>query len=455
MTIEFRENQFLWVERYRPTSVRALILPERIKKYMQDIVDSNEVPHILLGGSPGTGKTSSARAICNELNLDFLIINASENGNIDTLRTTIRSFASTVSFTSDYKVVILDEGDNLSCFAGEQKVFILSDGNVIVVPIEELDGKYFNLFSYDFEKKKAILTDGFAFCNGEKEVYEVEFEDGSIITCTEDHPFFDKDGNAMTIHDGELFSIFIELDGNKLMKIQSIKKIGVRKVYDISVNHPTHNFILENGVVAHNCATMSALRGFMEEFANNCRFIITCNYMNKIIDPIKSRCTCIEFNFNKDEKQKMMMEFDKRVKEILAIEKIEFEKKHLAQLIIKYFPDFRRILNELQRFTKSGELQADIVGSVSNDSISELYRLLSDPKKWGEVRKWVAQHSDDDPNLIFRSLYERSNDFMKPSAIPQLVLHLANYGYKNAFVADPEINLVACLTEIMSDCEFL
>lgn len=317
MSIEFRENQFLWVERYRPTSVSALILPKRIKSYLQEIVDSGEIPHILLSGSPGTGKTSSARALCNELNIDYLIINASENGNIDTLRTTIRSFASTISFTSEYKVVILDEGDSLT---------------------------------------------------------------GS---------------------------------------------------------------------------TQSALRGFMEEFANNCRFILTCNYANKIIQPIHSRCACIEFNFSKEEKQSMLIDFDKRVKEILALEKITYEKKHLAQLIIKFFPDFRRILNELQRYTKGGELQAEIVGSLSNDSIGELFGYLRSAKTWSDVRKWVAQHTDDDPNLIFRALYDKSSDFVKPGSIPQMILHIANYSYKNAFVADPEINLIACLTEIMSDCEFI
>lgn len=316
MNLNKREGHFLWTEAYRPQRIDECVLPERIRGFAKDIVAAGQLPHILMSGGPGCGKTTLAKALCNELGLDFLLINASENGNIDTLRTTIRSYASTVSFTSEYKVVILDESDSLSG------------------------------------------------------------------------------------------------------------------------------------------ATMNALRGFLEEFANNCRFILTCNYSNKIIEPLKSRCTNIDFSFTRDEKQRMLMDFDRRTKEILNIESVEYEKKDLAQIIIRHFPDFRRVLNELQRFTSSGSLDGESSSRTASDSIQELYSYLKDPSKWNDMRKWVAQNSDLDFDLVYRALYDKASDHLEPASIPQLVLHIAEYQYRSGFVADKEITLVACLTSLMSDCTF-
>lgn len=243
------------------------------------------------------------------------------------------------------------------------------------------------------------------------------------------------------------------------MKVVNIRKIGRGRVINLTVDK-NHTFVTANGIVTHNCdnltgATQAALRTFLEEFANNCRFIFTCNYVNKIIEPLRSRCTNIEFSFTRDEKQGMLVDFDRRIKEILKIEGVQFDKRTLAQVVIKYFPDFRRVLNELQRFSSTGSLDGDAVAKVNSDSIIELYSFLKEPSKWNEMRKWVAQNSDLDFDLIYRALYDKSGDYLKPASVPQLVLHIADYQYKSGFVADKEITLVACLTSIMSDCEFI
>lgn len=310
-------EEFLWVEKYRPKTIEECILPKKMKDYFSSMVEGGEIQNMLLVGPPGTGKTTVARALCNELSIDYLMINASENGNIDVLRTTIRSFASTMSFTSKYKVVILDEADYL---------------------------------------------------------------------------------NANS--------------------------------------------------------TQPALRNFIEEFSKNCRFIMTANYANRIIDPLKSRCAVVEFTFTKEDRQELIIQFDRRVKEILANEGVEYDKKILASIIIKYFPDFRKILNELQRNSSNGVLDAAVLTSLSDDSIKKLFTYLKDASKWGEMRKWVVDNIDNDFGLIMRAIYERAHEYVKPSSLPQLVLTLAQYDYKNSFVMDKEINLVAMLTEIMAEVEF-
>jgi DNA polymerase III delta prime subunit len=310
-------EEFLWVEKYRPQTIQDCVLPERMKDYFTDMVKKGEIQNMLLVGGPGTGKTTVARALCNELGIDYLMVNASENGNIDLLRTTIRSFASTMSFTSKYKVVILDEADYL---------------------------------------------------------------------------------NANS--------------------------------------------------------TQPALRNFIEEFSKNCRFIMTANYANRIIDPLKSRCAVVDFQFSKEEKQQMVVSFDRRVKDILENEGVTYDKKVLAQVLVKYFPDFRKILNELQRHTSGGSLESAVLTSLSDDSIKKLFSYLRDTSKWPDMRKWVVDNLDNDFNLIARAIYERADEYVKPGSIPQLVMTIAQFDYKNSFVMDKEINLVAMLTEIMAQVEF-
>lgn len=312
--LERREQESVWSQRYRPSTIADLILPDRFKIQLQAMVDKGQIQNCLFSGSPGTGKTSAALALCDELGLEYLIINASENGNIDTLRTLIRGYASTVSMNGKKKVVILDEGDYL---------------------------------------------------------------------------------NAQS--------------------------------------------------------TQPALRNFLEEFSSNVTFIMTANFKNRIIVPLLSRFAVFDFEFTKDEKSALLMQFDKRIKTILDENSIVYDKKTLAMLLIKYFPDFRKILNELQRNCQTGTLVYSVTSGT--DYIYDLVKLLKE-KDFTGMRKWVSENPDIDFAILQRNLYEKSYEVMEPSSIPQLILHLASYDYKNGFVINPEINLVAMLLEIMSDCSF-
>jgi len=307
-------NDFLWVEKYRPRKIAETILPDDLKQTFQRLVDTGELPNMLFTGTAGLGKTTVAKALCNELNVDYIIINGSEEGNIDTLRGKIKQFASTVSLTGDYKVVILDEAD------------------------------YLNPQS-----------------------------------------------------------------------------------------------------------TQPALRGFIEEFANNCRFILTCNFKNRIIDPLHSRCGVYEFNTTKKDLAVLAQKFFERAKYILDNEGIVYNEKALPPIIIKHAPDWRRIINELQRHAVLGfdpNRTSDLGGSFG-----DLYKSLKE-KDFKKMRSWVTNNMDTDASAIFRGLYDQMYDYLKPQSIPSLVLILADYQYKHAFVADHELNVVACLTEVMANVEF-
>jgi DNA polymerase III delta prime subunit len=309
-------NEFLWVEKYRPKIVSETILPESLKLTFQKIVDGGELPNMLFTGTAGLGKTTVARALCNELGCDLILINGSEEGNIDTLRTKIKQFASSVSLQGGYKVVILDEAD------------------------------YLNPQS-----------------------------------------------------------------------------------------------------------TQPALRGFIEEFSNNCRFILTCNFKNRIIEPLHSRCGVYEFNTSKKSMIELCESFMARCKTILDNEKIEYDDKPLAELIIKFAPDWRRVLNELQRYSINGRIDSGIVANLQDKNFDDLFSHLKN-KNFKSMRSWVVNNIDTDASAIFRAIYDRMSDKVAPQSIPQLVLLLADYQYKNAFVADHELNVVACLTEVMSDVQF-
>lgn len=306
-------EHFLWVEAYRPKTIKDCILPAELKQYFEHVLASGEIQNMLLCGSAGTGKTTVARALCEELNSDYIIINGSEESGIDVLRTKIKSFASTISFTGNTKVVILDEADYLN---------------------------------------------------------------------------------------------------------------------------PN--------------STQPALRRFMEEFASNCRFIFTCNYKNRIIPALHSRCAVIEFKLPKNERVDIAKEFHRRVVRILKQENIQAEPKAVAKVVEKYFPDFRRILNELQRYGQSGVIDEGILVNLGDANMGELVEAIR-TKEWKRMRMWVINNLDQDPASLFRKIY----DTLVPltQQVPQLVLTIADYQYKSAFVSDQEINLVACLTEVMASVE--
>lgn len=309
-------EQFLWVEKYRPKTIEGAILPSGLKKTFQQFVDQENIPNLILSGRAGVGKTTVARAMLEQLSCDYLIINGSMNGNIDTLRNEILQFASTVSFNGNRKYVILDEAD------------------------------YLNPQS-----------------------------------------------------------------------------------------------------------TQPALRNFMEEFSKNCGFILTCNFRNRIIEPLHSRCSVIDFKLDKEDRPKMASQIFKMTQLILEKEGVPFEEKALIGLIKKYFPDFRRVINEMQRYSATGKIDAGVLVNFSDENIKTLTDLLKS-KNFTEVRKWVGENNDLDSTTFFRKLYDNVSEQMKPNSIPQLVLTLAEYQYKAAFVADQEINMLACLTEVMAEGEF-
>jgi DNA polymerase III delta prime subunit len=315
--IESRDEQFLWVEKYRPQKIDDCILPESLKKTFKDYIAQGELPHFLLCGTAGVGKTTVAKALCNEIGAEYVILNGSDTGgHIDTLRTTIKGFATSVSLTDAKKVIILDEADYLQANS-----------------------------------------------------------------------------------------------------------------------------------------TQPALRNYMEEFSANCRFIFTANYKNRIIEPIHSRCAVIEFKIDNKEKQEIAASFFKRATAILKQENIEFDPKVVAELVTKHFPDYRRILNELQRYSVSGKIDSGILVNMSQESFKSLIKLMKD-KDFTEVRKWVAKNSDADTTALFRELYDTASTNMDANSIPPMILILADYQYKAAFVADHELNIMAALTEIMAQCKF-
>ena len=312
-------SDFLWVEKYRPRKISDCILTEDLKNTFSKFLKQKEIPNLLLSGTAGTGKTTVARALCEELKADYIIINGSDEGrHIDTLRTTIKNFASTVSLdeSSTHKVVIIDEADYM---------------------------------------------------------------------------------NADSVQ--------------------------------------------------------PALRNFIETFYKNCRFIFTCNFRNKIIPALHSRCTVIDFRITNGQKVKTATAFLKRLGELLKAENIEYDNKVLAELIQRHYPDFRRTINELQRYSVRGKIDSGILVSLSEINNKQLISFLKE-KKFSDMRKWVVQNLDKDPSSLFSSIYEILYKHLQPQSIPVAVLTIADYQYKSAFVADHEINMVACLTQIMAECKF-
>ena len=311
-------SDFIWVEKYRPKTIEECILPENIKKTFRDFLNTGEIPNMLLAGPPGVGKTTVAKALCNELGADFYVINGSDEGRfLDTVRNNARNFASTVSLSSEakHKVIIIDEADNT---------------------------------------------------------------------------------------------------GNDVQLL---------------------------------------LRAFIEEFANNCRFIFTCNYKNKILEPLHSRCAVVEFGIKGKEKAQIASQFFKRLNDILEQERVEADKKVLAELINKHFPDWRRVLNECQRYAVSGKIDSGILASFTDINVNDVIKNLK-TKNFPEVRKWVNSNLDNDSTVLLRRVYDALYEVLDGPSIAAAVLIVSKYQYQAAFVADQEINLLAALTEIMVECSF-
>ena len=308
-------EHILWVEKYRPKTIEDCILPDSLKATFQEYVNRKEIPNLLLSGTAGVGKTTVAKALCEEVGCDYIVINGSDDSGIDVLRNKIKNYASSVSLMGGRKVVIIDEADYLN---------------------------------------------------------------------------------------------------------------------------PN--------------STQPAFRGVIEEYASNCSFIFTCNFKNRIMDAIHSRCTCIDFKLN-GSKAKMASAFFKRVEYILEKEGVTYDKPVVAEIITKHFPDNRRILNELQRYSVGGTIDKGLLASVSDVQLTDLIKALKS-KDFANARKWVTNNLDNDPTKIYRKLYDGLYELLQPNSVPQLVLHLAKYQHQAAFVADHEINMIACLTEIMVDCEF-
>lgn len=308
-------SEYLYVEKYRPHKIEDCILPDRLKKVFQEYVTKGDIPNLMLTGTAGCGKTTVAKAMCEEIGCNFLFINSSDERGIDMLRTKIKGYASTVSLTGGRKVIILDEADYLTPEA------------------------------------------------------------------------------------------------------------------------------------------QAGLRGAIEEFSENCSFIFTCNFKARLIDALHSRCSVIDFALKGDEKAKMASQMFKRLANILTEESITYDKDVLGKIVQRYFPDYRRTLNELQRYSTSGNIDAGVLSQVESvRKLDDLIKALKE-KDFSTMRKWVVNNSDIDQSRIFRSIYDNLCTYLKPESVPQAVVNLAKYQYQAAFVADQELNLVACLTEIMCDCE--
>lgn len=452
-------DKLLWVEKYRPRKIADCIIPKKNKSILEGYVKNRSSQNLILASTaPGTGKTSAARAIASELGYDTLFINASLENGIDVLRTKIQSFCSSVSMTGDMKCVVMDEADFLNCLSADEKV-LLSNGNTVALGDLE-SGKTYDVVSFNAETKKFENDTAKVLKSDKKDVFSIELEDGTTLKCTEDHPIAvkDADGNISfrTIKDG--------LDGYEILKcvntidytsckIKKITPVGTKQVVDLFVEK-NHTFVTANGVIVHNCNSIQpALRAFIERFSSNVRFIFTCNYINKLIDPIVSRCTVIDFNIPPEERNDIAKQITARCCDILRAEGVEFDVKAVVKVISLYFPDFRRVLNELQRYAVGGTIDMGILTGLNQGKYDTLLKAVG-TKNFKVMREWVGNNKDVDTQRLFTWMFNHAEEFLIPQSVPELILILADYQHRAAFVADQEINLSAALTEMMMKLKF-
>lgn len=451
------QDHFLFVEKYRPRTIDECILPVAIKNTFKGYVKQGRIPHLMLSGPPSAGKSSVAKALCDEIGVDYIVINGSLDNGIDVLRTKILSFASTISLTDAKKVVIIDEADYLNCLWEEETILTGTLDYPVPIKLKDLDeNKEIPLISFNMNTGTFENDLGWIVADSINDVYEVELDSGEKLCVTDDHPFIIKVGDEYTekcINDGLLGRRVVLFKQTPSMVVAT-NYIGPKRVINLAVNK-NQTFVSGNGIVVHNCNSIQpALRNFMEEFSDNCTFILTCNYKDRIIAPLHSRCAVIDFQIPSNERVELAKQFFKRVLYILKQEHIEYDQKVVAELVQKHLPDYRRILNELQRYAASGKIDTGILLNLGNESFKELFGFLQ-VKNFTETRKWVAKNADTNSDQIFRTLYDQGHNYIKKESLPQMILLLADYSYKKAFVADQELNLMACLVEIMVAVEFL
>lgn len=443
-------KNMLWVEKYRPKNINDCILPKHLKKLFKEYVNKGEIPNLLLYGRAGVGKTTVAKALCDEIGLDYLFINGSDESGIDTFRNKIKTYASSLSISGGKKVIIIDEADYLNCFGENETVRVGTVNNYTDVPLKDLKvGREYPIVSFNMKTGELENDIGHIVSDIEKELCEIELEDGTKMLVTEDHPFIVEDYGEYVEKSIANGLSYVLVNGENL-NIVGVSEHGIGRAINLEVEK-NHTFIVGKGVVVHNCnSTQPALRSAMEEFSSNCTFIFTCNNKTRIIEPLHSRCAVIDFDVPTKEFSDIAMEFFNRTKKILSNEQIEYDEKVLVTIIKKFFPDFRRVLNELQRYSQFGKIDSGLLSAIGNRNIEELIDFIRD-KNFGNIRKWVA--TNDVSTEIFRELYDNLYEYLELSSIPKAVVIINEYQYKHAFVSDVEINLVACITEILLYCD--
>lgn len=453
-------------EQYLKDANEILIVDE-IEKVFDNIVSKEFVgnrdlydisirePHLYVDTNGFVHHNSSlSKALCNDVGCEYLFINGSDENGIDTFRNKIKNYASSVSLNGKRKVIIIDEADYLNCFTEDTLVEIGTLQSSEKIPLKDLDLYDYPIVSFNTEYMRFENDTGRIITDTEKEVFEVTFDIGEPVQVTADHPFIcysDENCYEVSINSG-LKNEKVILRNYDLAKVLSIKPIGVRRVLNLEVDK-NHTFVVGSGFVVHNCNSIQpALRSAMEEFSKNTSFIFTCNYPNKIIAPIHSRCSVVDFTLKNSEKAKIAKEFFNRIKYILNTEGIDFDEKVVAEVIKRHFPDFRRVINELQKYSKFGAIDSGILGQLEGTSVEKVIEFMRN-KDFKSIRSWAAS-GDYDSSVIFKHLYDGLNNFLEPASIPQAVLIIADYDYKANFVSNPEINLVACLTNLMVDLDF-